>query len=227
MSQPVLAQKDRQLLQKADSLFELGLPVQSYSHYRNLQRQNQLASTRQLLRMAYIQEQRGQYPAALYYLSVLQHRRPSTATWYKMTELAQANRLEGYSASWQQAARVSVQRYYTYLLQAVLTVAVATGTVLLWRLLKRRPVASGWWVAFGCFLLLAEGIVNLLGPEQVGLVCRPRAAIMSGPGAGATWLTVAAAGDRLAVEGTQDIWYKVRWRGRQAYIRQRNLLVVE
>ncbi|WP_196952993.1 SH3 domain-containing protein [Hymenobacter guriensis] len=184
-------------------------------------------SIRQLVRMAYIQEQLGHYPAALYYLAVAQRRWPTAATWNKMTELAQANRLEGYASSWQSSIRLSLERYYMPLLEVLLTVAVAVGTVLLARLLKRRPVETGWWVAFGVYVALLAGFVNVFQPEQTGLVCRAQAVIMSGPGAGASWLTVAAAGDRLVVQGRQDIWYKVLWHGQTAYIRQGNLLLVE
>jgi hypothetical protein len=49
---------------------------------------------------------------------------------------------------------------------------------------------------------------------------------MAGPSAGATWLTTAAAGDRLVVRGQQDIWYQVQWRGKSAYIRRTDLLLI-
>jgi hypothetical protein len=225
--QTVLAQNDSKALIKADSLFEVGALLPAYKLYRQTMRQGQQHSPRLLVRMAYIQEQIGHYPAALYYLNVLQTHAPSQATWNKMVELAQNNRLDGYTASWPQRLLIPFRRYYNQLLQAAFIVAVVAGTVLLIRLLKRRRIVREWWVLYGIYLLLAGVLLNLLRPERVGLVCQPRAALMSGPAAGANWLTVVAAGDRLQVEGVQDIWYQVEWHGRTAFIRKQNLLLVE
>jgi hypothetical protein len=50
---------------------------------------------------------------------------------------------------------------------------------------------------------------------------------MDGPGAGAEWLSTAAMGDRLPVLGRQDIWYRVRWQQREAFVRAADLVVVE
>ena len=49
----------------------------------------------------------------------------------------------------------------------------------------------------------------------------------AGPGAGATWLSTAAPGDRLVVLGQDDIWLRVRWQQRVAYVRASDALVVE
>ncbi|WP_460502940.1 SH3 domain-containing protein [Hymenobacter agri] len=50
---------------------------------------------------------------------------------------------------------------------------------------------------------------------------------MAGPGASAAWLSTAALGDRLPVLGREDIWYRVQWQQRVAYVRASDLLVVD
>ena len=224
LSQPILAQKNSTALAKADSLFEAGAYEQAYPVYRRVLRQEQLVSSRLLLRMAYIQEGLEHYPAALYYLSLAQARQPRLATWRKMTELAQNYRLTGYATTWQQQFSITLRRYYYRILQVLLVVAVAGGTLLL---VRRRHTQTTWWSVYGGYVGLAVVYLNLFGPEKVGIVSRPSAAIMEAPSPGASWLTTAAAGDRLIVLGQRDIWYEVQWRGQSAYIRRHDLMLVQ
>jgi hypothetical protein len=207
----------------ADSLFSAGKSLEAYRQYRALLRQRRV-SRQVLLRMAAVQESRDQYPMALYYLNLYQLYYPSPAVWSKTVELATAHRLTGYADNWRQQLALSLRRYYAVALQGLLMVAVVVGTLLL---VRRRRLARGWWLTYGVYLLFVGGFVNVLDPTTVGLVCRPRAALMSAPSAGANWLTTATAGDRLLVQGQQDIWYRVTWRGRPAYIRQHDLLLVQ
>jgi hypothetical protein len=66
-----------------------------------------------------------------------------------------------------------------------------------------------------------------LAPTPVGLIARPGAVLMAGPSAGAAWLSTAAAGDRLLVLGREDIWLRVRWQDRVAYVREADTFVIE
>jgi tetratricopeptide (TPR) repeat protein len=223
-SQPVLAQNNSRTLAKADSLFEAGAYEQAYPLYRQVLRQEQLVSNRLLLRMAYIQEGLEHYPAALYYLSLAQARQPRAATWRKMTELAQNYRLTGYTNTWQQQLLITIRRYYYRVLQALLVGAVVGGTLLL---VRHHQTGTGWWAVYAGYIGLTVVYLNMFGPEKVGIVSQSTAALMAAPSPGATWLTTAAAGDRLVVVGQRDIWYEVQWRGQPAYIRRHDLMLVQ
>jgi hypothetical protein len=222
-AQALLAQSPPGTALRADSLFTAGKPMDAYRQYRQ-QLRHRLVSEQALLRMAAIQESHDQYPAALYYLNLYQQYYPSPEVWRKTVELATTHRLTGYPDTWRQQLGLRFRRYYPTLLQALLAVGVAAGTLLM---LRRRGAARGWWLVYGIYLLLVGAFLNVLNPVPVGLVCRPRAALMAAPSAAAGWLTTAAAGDRLLVQGRQDIWFRVQWRGRTAYIRQHDLLLVE
>ena len=172
--------------------------------------------------MAYAQQQLGHYPAALLYLSMAQARQPRVRTWQQLASLAAQHRLVGYPNTWQQELRVQAQRYYYPGLQVLLVGAVVGAVGLL---LRRR--GRGPWVAFGAYLLLLAAYLHLLRPAPAGLVSRAGAALMAGPGASAAWLNTAALGDRLPVLGREDIWCRVEWQQRVAYVRATDLLVVE
>ena len=172
--------------------------------------------------MAYAQQQIGHYPAALLYLSMAQARQPRIRTWRQLVALATQHRLVGYPATWQQELRVQAQRYYYPGLQALLVGAVVAAVWLLWR---RSPREA--WLGYVAYVALLGAYLHFLRPTPVGLVARAGAALMDGPGASAAWLSTAAMGDRLLVLDQQDIWFRVQWQQRQAFVRAADLLVVE
>lgn len=222
--QTTYAQTLTPALARADSLFETGAPDSAYQLYQQVRKKAGQQSGRQLVRMAYVQESQQDYPAALYYLSLAQAWQPRQATWRKMAALAQEHRLTGYPDTWRQSLAITFRRYYNRLLQGLLAVAVVAGTLLL---VRRRTAGRTWWGAYAVYLASIGAFLNLLAPPRVGLVMRPHAALMAGPAAGASWLTTATAGDRFEVKGQQDIWYRVRWNGQDAYIRRPDLVLID
>jgi hypothetical protein len=211
-------------LAQADALFDRGQYAAAAPLYRQQVWRQQQVSPRLLLRMAYAQHQLGHYPAELLYLNMAQARQPRLGTWRQLVALAQRQRLVGYPSTWQQELRVQAQRYYYPGLQALLTGAVGAGILLLVRRQRTKP---GAWLAYGAYLLGAGAYLVLLRPGPVGVVAQAGAALMAGPSAGATWLSTAAPGDRLPVLGRTDIWLRVRWQERTAYLRATDALVVE
>lgn len=207
---------------QADSLFAAGQYAAAFPGYRALVWQKKRASPELFLKMAYAQQQLGHYPAALLYLSMAQARQPRVRTWRQLASLAAQHRLVGYPATWQQELRVQAQRYYYPGLQVLLAGAVVAAVGLLLRQHGRGP-----WVAYGAYLVLLAAYLHLLRPAPAGLVSRAGATLMAGPGASAAWLSTAALGDRLPVLGREDIWYRVQWQQRVAYVRATDLLVVE
>jgi tetratricopeptide (TPR) repeat protein len=221
-SQEAYSQNTSPTIETADSLFARARYEAAYPLYRQELRRG-LTSPRVLLRMAYVQEGLGHYPAALYYLSLAHRRKPTYATWRKMTEVAQSYRLAGYPETWRTKLLITFRRYYYTILQGLLIGAVLVGVFLL----VRHRASRSFWITYGLYLLGVGFYLNFLSPSKVGLVARPHAALMGGPSAGASWLTTARAGDRLLVRDQQDIWYRVEWRNRDAYIRRNDLLVLE
>ncbi|WP_375416059.1 hypothetical protein [uncultured Hymenobacter sp.] len=215
--------KSRPALRRADSLFAAGQFDSAATLYKAQVWRGRQASPRLLLRLAYAQQQLGRPAAALLYLSMAQARQPRLRTWRQLVALAARQRLVGYPATWQQELRVQWQRYYYAGLQAMLAGVVVSIVFLL---LRRRRAGPGWWAALAGYGLLA-GAYLLLRPAPAALVARPGAALMAGPAAGAPWLSTATVGDRLLVLGRQDIWCRVRWQEREAFIRATDVLEVE
>jgi hypothetical protein len=211
-------------LEQADLQFANGQYAAATPLYRAQIWRQQQVSPQLLLRMAYAQHQLGHYAAELLYLNMAQARQPRLSTWRQLAALAQRQRLVGYPTTWQQEVRVQAQRYYYPGLQGLLTIAVLLAIGLL---VRRQRLKPGAWLAYGAYLLALGAYLWLLRPTPVGVVTRAGSALMAGPGAGATWLSTAAPGDRLLVLGHEDIWLRVRWQERIAYVRASDALVVE
>jgi hypothetical protein len=210
--------------QRADSLFEQGLYEAALPLYRAQVWQQRQASARLLVRLAYAEHQQTHYAAELLYLNMALARQPRLSTWRQLVALAQRQRLVGYPTTWQQEVRVQALRYYYPVLQGLLTVAVLVAVGLL---LRRRRNGRGTWAAYGLYVLATGGYLYWLRPVPTGIVARPGVALMAGPGAGAAWLSTAAPGDRLPVLGRQDIWLRVRWQERVAYVRAADAFVID
>ena len=209
-------------LPKADSLFEAGQFASAATGYHGQVWHAHWASPKMLLKMAYAQQQLGHYPAALLYLSLAQARQPRVRTWQQMATLAAQHRLVGYPMTWQQELRVQAQRYYYPGLQALLGGAIVAAVWLLWRRSSRTA-----WLAYAAYVGVVGAYLHFLRPKPAGLVARTGVALMAGPAAGAAWLSTATLGDRLTLLGRQDIWYRVEWQRREAFVRASDLLVVE
>jgi hypothetical protein len=211
-------------LARADSLFAAGQYSAVLPLYRAQVWEQRWASAQLLLRLAYAQHQQRHYAAEMLYLNLALARQPRLSTWRQLVALAQRQRLVGYPSTWQQELRVQVQRYYYPVLQGLLSIAVLVAVGLL---LRRGRTGRAGWLAYGTYLLGTGAYLYWLAPAPVGVVSRAGAALMAGPGAGAAWLSTAAPGDRLIVLGHEDIWLRVRWQQRVAYVRATDALLVE
>ena len=214
----------RHTVRRADSLFVAGQFAAAVPLFRAVVWRQRQVSPQLLLKLAYAQQRQGHEAAALLYLSLAQARQPRLDTWHQLVGLATRLRLVGYPSTWQQEVRVRASGYYYPGLQGLLLLAVL-GAVGLG--LRRRRVRRGAWLLYGGFLGVVALYLHLLRPDTAGLVVRPGAALMAGPGAGAAWLSTAAVGDRLQVLGREDIWCRVRWQQRTVFIRDADLLVME
>ncbi|RZK30602.1 MAG: hypothetical protein EOO63_06310 [Hymenobacter sp.] len=210
--------------QPADSLFEQGQYETVLPLYRTQVWQRRQVSAQLLLRLAYAEHQQAHYAAELLYLNMALARQPQLSTWRQLAVLAQRQRLVGYPTTWQQEVRVQIQRYYYPVLQGLLSGAVLVAVGLL---LRRHRTSRGAWLAYGIYLLATGAYLHWLKPVPTSIVARRGVALMAGPGAGATWLSTAAPGDRLPVLGRQDIWLRVRWQERVAYVRAADAFIIE
>lgn len=220
---PLQAQLTPLSLPDADSLARVGDYAAAAVRYEAL------ATTRPepavLLRLAFAREQEGRIPDALWALRRAYERRPERLILRRMDALAATHHLVGYEYGDRRFFLTLLRRYYQTLLETALFLGVGLTTALVLRA-RRFPLRRPWGGILVTYAALAALAANILAPDKLNqevIVCRP-AALMSGPAAGARWLTTLPAGQQLSVTGRpRDIWLPVRWQGQQTWIRRTDL----
>lgn len=217
MSQNIVEKMNR-----ADSLFQARQYTQSYTIYQNLLLEKKY-STAMLLKMAFIQEGLEHMGLCLYYLNLYQKASDDLQTSSKMEELAEKHRLEGYQSS-------DNSRMLHYIQKNNIQIQTTLGALLLFSFVllvyhKRKSknlMGSSILVFFFASLLLA--ISNWGSRPRLAIISANLTYLMSGPSAGSSVIAIVDEGHRLTIEDQQDVWLKVKWRDKDAFIKEHNVL---
>jgi hypothetical protein len=174
--------------------------------------------------MAFIKEGLGDYTSALYYLNLFYSYNPDKEVLKKMEEIGLKYKLTGYTYTDLDYFISIYQEYYHYILIFLI------GTCLIYYLLmfiKRRTKLGLRPFYFVMMLLLALYLVNFSLTPPKGIISNSAVHLMASPSAGAPLVGIVDKGHRVTIVSKEDIWYKIRWNGSTAYIRENNLTTVE
>jgi len=220
------AQTSKYRLKIADSLYQAKLYTQSFDQYQEILAQKQYTPA-MLLKMAYIQEGLGNIGNAMYYLNLYFKVSNDKAALSKMEELAYKFKLDGYETSDADHFMTFYQDYFHYVSIALAALAILFLSMEFYTRvrLKTRPAITGGFLII--FLIAFFVHINFGERARVGIISNPNTYVMDGPSPGATLITVASDGHRVQIAGKKDIWLKIKWNGRIAYIRENSLLPIE
>jgi len=214
------------LLQRADSLFQQKRYTQSFEIYNTLFK-SQRYSPAMLLKMAYIQEGLNRISQSAYYLNLYYLATQDQGALTKLEELADKYRLEGYTPS--QMDRVfTIYNQYRELITLGLISVFIFLLILLGILrfkLHERPYAV--WGALVVLSILFLVHLNFGEGYAKAIIANNNTYLMDGPSAGSSVISVVRDGHRVQVIGKKDVWMKVQWGDREAYIKESNLLPVK
>lgn len=222
--QPAASQISSHRLHTADSLFEAKRYTQSLSHYEQILAQNEYTPA-MLLKMAFIQEGLLNIGMAMYYLNLYYVDTNDTAALEKMSELARKYNLEGYSVEYGGFATF-YHNYHLYITIALSAMMLLFFSIVVYTRLriKVRPAISFAFLSLFAVMLSVHLYYGLEKPS--GVITQPRTYVMSGPSAGASVVDIIGDGHKVQVIGREDVWLKIRWRERTAYIRENSLLPI-
>jgi hypothetical protein len=220
-----LGQTVQQKINRADSLYRAKQYTQSYTIYQSLLTQNHY-SPAMLLKMAYIQEGLGHQGLCLYYLNLYQHASDDHQAVTKMEELAAKHRLDGYQSS-DGSRLIHVSQKNSLRITGGLCAIIFLFFALLFYLKRqgKSMVVVALLLVFFSSLLLA--VTNWGGKPSQVIVSSGSTYLMSGPSAGASVTTILDEGHRLTVQGKKDVWLKVKWKDKDAYVKQSNVLSIK
>jgi hypothetical protein len=219
-----LAQINRQKIARADSLFRTKQFTQSFTIYQALLAQNQY-SPAMLLKMAFIQEGLGHQGLCLYYLNLYQQVSDDHQAATKMEDLANKHRLEGYQSSDGSRVMHFFQKNNLRIV-ALLSVIIFFFFALLFYQKRKGDgvVATVLLIAFFSVSLFA--VANWGGKPSQVIISSGTTYLMSGPSAGASVISILDEGHRLTVQSEKDVWLKVKWKEKDAYVKKNNVLSI-
>jgi tetratricopeptide (TPR) repeat protein len=227
LSHLAYSQDFKTLLAQADTLFNQQQYTQALGIYEQVFAQTGKSSPAMLLKMAYVEEGKGNYTRALYLLSVYYIQKPNLQAVHKMKEIAAAYNLQGYELKDMDFFMILYQRYYTYFTLALLLVCFIWLASLVVRKIRREYLPVRHLIGCMLFLVVALLFLNVKKSDQRAIISRDNVYLMSAPSAGAALIYIAQKGHRLDVQEEQDIWVKVLWNGKPAFIRKQNVWFIE
>jgi hypothetical protein len=219
---PGFANAQSQKIARADSLFKAKQYTQSLELYQSVFNEKQY-SPAMLLKMAYIQEGLGRIGQTLYYLKLYHRVTEDEQAEKKMEELAAKFKLTGYESN--DASRVQqwISKKVT-LIQVCLTLILLAvfGTI------YNRKKETKPWLALGLVVIIAASLLYLNNAYEVKsvIVNGDRTYLMEGPSSGASVAGILAEGNQLQVLGQTDVWLKVKWMDKTAYVKENAVLTV-
>jgi hypothetical protein len=213
-------------LLRADSLFDSGQLNEAQAIYLKEWNVDKLYSPRMLLKMGYIEEQRGNIPLALYYYNQFLDLTHNTQIIPKIQELSEQHHLKGYDFSDVEYFFSLYKRHYYAIIFAIILLGLPYFIYLVVRALQKKK-----WGSRPLGFLAILGIVFLLNNYDVipdRAIVMEQTCLMSAPAAGALCIENISEGNRLTVLGSEgNIWYRVLWDNQTLYIRDKNIKIIQ
>jgi hypothetical protein len=207
------------LLTKADSLYAAKQYTQAFERYEVIFAGGRY-SPAMLLRMAYIQEGLGHLGESLYYINLYFLASNDTQALKKMEELAEKNKLEGYANSDSKKLQAFLQEHFTKITILLTAAALLLLAIMYYARTRKniKPVFSATLLVFVLITLLVH--INFSPMPSRGIVASPQTYLMSGPSSGSSLVAIIGEGHQLEIKGKKDIWLRVQWKDREAYVKE-------
>jgi tetratricopeptide (TPR) repeat protein len=224
--QGATAQSPFMQLLKADSLFETKKYTQSFEIYKNILETSDQFSPRMLLRMGFIKEGLGDYTSALYYLNLFYSFNSDKEVLKKMEEIASRYKLSGYDYSDLEYFISLYNEYYYYIITFFLMAAVSFYLYMIIKKTSKSKLGVSP-LLFMIILSAAYYLTNYSLTSPKGILTNAHTPLMSFPSGGANLIEFVGKGHRVTLLGKEDIWYKILWNDKPAYVREVNLVLIE
>lgn len=210
---------------EADKLFSTKKYQESYQKYNELFRIG-VATPQSILKMAFIQEGINEPIKALFYLNYFYENYPDKKIFNKMKELAEKQKLTGYTYSDLEFFSNVYRNYHREIIFGIMALvfiyflAIATNRIFIKGISNTSPFL------FILFLLLVFYMINFgetfFNPEK-GVILKDKALLMDAPSAGSKLIGNATKGNRVIIIKKYDIWAQIKYNGKVCFIRHYNL----
>jgi len=219
------AQND-ELLKQGDSLFSAGRYVEALSIYEHLLNRRKEFSPQMLLRMAFVEESKNNYPQTLYYLNLHYRISPDKQVLRKLEELAQTHQLEGYQYTDKTYFLSLYDSYHWYIISFFGIIILIMAFWLVSRVRQERPISPPLTIGLSVVFILLL-LHNFATQRTLGIIQNDYTTFVETPSAASPVLKVIKKGNRYPILDKQDSWYKVTIDNQTGYVRLHNTLVIQ
>lgn len=218
--------QNEKLLKQGDSLFSAGRYVEALSIYEHLLNKRKEFSPQMLLRMAFVEESKNNYPQALYYLNLHYRISPDKQVLRKLEELAQTHQLEGYQYTDKTYFLSLYDSYRWYIISFFGIIILIMAIWLISRVRQQRPIVPPLVIGFSVVVILLL-LHNFATQRTLGIIQNDYTTFVETPSAASPVLKVIKKGNRYQILDKKDSWYKVTIDNQTGYVRLHNTLVVQ
>jgi hypothetical protein len=207
-------------LQKADSLFELKKYTESFEIYDQLLNEEQKASSKMLLKMAFIKEGLGDYSSALYYLNVYYLKTSDKQARTKMKDIADEHNLSGFVINDSDFFLSLLNKYKLILAYGILGLSIIFLLVILYQRfgMKIKPVAFS--IVFVVLQVVLFYVMNYAENTNQAIIVESNSYLMSGPSSGSDFVEVVEKGHRVKTFEEHGPWLEILWNDQKVYIKK-------
>ena len=202
-----------------DSLFMAGRYTESLRVYEQILLEDRQFSPSMLLKMAFTHEGLDEPYDALFYLEQYYKYSREQAAVEKISTLATAYDLRGYESTDSNLLLRWYGRYHQELALLLLGGAALFFALLVYRYRKQAERPPILFIAMSFCLLLAYGSSERIGIRKQAMLYGESILLMSGPSAGSQLLEQSGPGHKVEILGTSDVWSRIRWKEREAFVK--------
>ncbi|MCX8489460.1 MAG: hypothetical protein ORN54_00145 [Cyclobacteriaceae bacterium] len=211
-------------LKAADSLFRAKQYTQSYSLYDSILSKKSYSAA-MLLKMAFIQEGLNHTGLCLYYLTLYQKTSDDHQAAAKMEELAEKNRLEGYRPNELSSVYHFFEKNNCSIAQVFSALIILSFSIAIFQKKKKNSLKVPVFMVV-LFSVCLFATLNWTSSPEMAIVSHNRTYLMGDPSAGASVIEIIGEGHRMTILEKKDVWLRVKWRDKDVYVKENNLLPI-
>jgi hypothetical protein len=214
-------------IRSADSLFRQRKYTDAFRLFNEVLTKDNYFTYKMLLQMAYIKEGMNDYASTMYYLNLYYLNNPEQKVLNKISELATKNNLKGYEPNDLEYLMAIYKKNQVWFLLMIFTLFIGFSGYLIYRKIIGKEILYPS-IALSFALAIFFFIYNYYGVDwQKGIVKNEKIFLMDAPAAGSELLSTLSKGDCVQILEQEDIWYKVKWKDKIAYLRANNVYVIK
>lgn len=178
------------------------------------------------LKLAYMAEQQGDFPKAVYYLSELNEIKPDDEIFNKINKIAEENGFGGFERS-EFNFLITFYKQYYFAIVSLLVLLSIFGMYYSFQKKSTLGTSPKRYTFTILFVILSALLVtNIPATYSLGIIKVNEAYMRTAPSAGSDHIGKISEGNRVNIIGKKDIWYQIIWQRKVIYIKQDDLWLI-